>query len=996
MQRLVSIGKGGDGRSSSSSLLSEASAQSAGSWSLGPNTNIIAIHACLLPDGKIFYFAGSGFHASYSHGPYEARVLENVDTGADTNVTMVEDLWCNGHTHLANGNLLLAGGTLLYDVDPVNCNGQWHGLDAVYEFDVATRTLIERPSMNHGRWYPTCVTLPDGKVLTYSGLDEYGANNRLTEVYDPTFLSWNIKYDPGTSLVYCAGQATGCPGSGSPCYGSTGNGVAPSSPGYSRMHLMPSGLVISTGFQAAVRTWNPSTGEWKPAANSSTYRHYGCSVLLPLNNTATERGKVLLVGGSPTSSSNSTAVVEVVDFNAGTNLTPVVRTVPNIQYARKFAEAVILPTGKVMLIGGSELNSNTNIRLVPEMFDPVTETWTSLPAMTVKRTYHTVAVLLPDGRIWVAGSMSGRNNWELRTEIFRPSYYFEARPTISGNPTVGGYGNRITIPTPNGNGISKVSLLRLEAKTHHYDPNQRFLWLQILNKTSNSLEVSAPLNAKLAPPGYYIIHVLNASGVPSMAKIIKIPGIGSGTGDGVAPVIVAPDDVTEPSTGAFTDFRQGLEIFEVSASGNESGNVPANVLDNNLATRWSNQGIGSWITADLGSSKVVSDVEIAWYQGDQRTNNFVISVSNDGSVFKTAASGTSSGSTLSKERYSLTSHAVARYVKITVNGNSQTDLASITELGLRGYANLGIPLVTDNLDSSPWITNNYPPNGFPGGTTVLTWKATDASGNFSADTQNVTISDADTPSQVTGLDAAANGGSQIDLGWNPNPEGDINHYNVYRGTTAGFLVDGSTTPLAQPASNSYSDSGLSPNTTYFYKVAAVDDAGNTGPLSAEASTTTGALQVFYDVPSPGNSVAGLMAGGTTSTRYGVEAAASSILIGKSLKMWIVYLRKSGLPSGNINARVRRSSDDAIVAIFSPTISASTLSTTLSPVTFTLASPYTIQTGDKIVVEYSGPSRVEIDLWLSDKFNGMNTRRTRYSGTSYSSANHDVSGSMSTG
>ena len=112
----------------------------------------------------------------------------------------------------------------------------------------------------------------------------------------------------------------------------------------------------------------------------------------------------------------------------------------------------------------------------------------------------------------------------MRTQFFSPDYLFKgARPTISGNPTVGGYGGTITIPTSNGSSITAVSLVRLMNTTHHYDANQRLVWLQITSRGSSSVAVSAPINANIAPPGHYMIHILNGSGVPSVARIIRIP-----------------------------------------------------------------------------------------------------------------------------------------------------------------------------------------------------------------------------------------------------------------------------------------------------------------------------------------------------------------------------------------------------------------------------------------------------------------------------------------
>ena len=109
-------------------------------------------------------------------------------------------------------------------------------------------------------------------------------------------------------------------------------------------------------------------------------------------------------------------------------------------------------------------------------------------------------------------------------QFFSPDYLFKgARPTIPANPTVGGYGGTITIPTSYGSSITAVSLVRLMNTTHHYDANQRLVWLQITSRGSSSITVSAPINSNIAPPGYYMIHILNGSGVPSVARIIKIP-----------------------------------------------------------------------------------------------------------------------------------------------------------------------------------------------------------------------------------------------------------------------------------------------------------------------------------------------------------------------------------------------------------------------------------------------------------------------------------------
>jgi hypothetical protein len=769
-----------------SGFVQKASAQSAGSWSLGQDATTIPIHATYLHNGFILYIAGSGFHNGHREGPFEGRLLDPL-TGFETDVPMDDDLFCHGSTMLTNGNVLIAGGTLAYDDNLYdNCNGRWHGLKVAYEFDVSSGELVPVQDMAAGRWYPTLITLKDGSVVNFEGFDEYGMENRLVEFYDPSTKTWSIRYVSNYSTKYCIGEGaeSTCPGAGQVCFGGTpGNGVIPKIATYPRMHLLANGLIAYAGMHSVVRLYNPVTGAFtNNVTNTNTYRHYGTSVLLPLQNVATEKGKILVVGGSSTAANPATNVVHILDFDASSTNVPVVRVVQSLQIARKFTCPVMLPDGKVVLIGGSS-QAVRNYILTPEMFDPLTETWTTLPDEIVPRSYHSVALLLADGRVWVAGSTATKSAWELRTEFYSPWYVFETRPTISGAPTVQGYGGTIKIPTPDAADVQSVSLVRLMSATHHYEANQRFIWLQIVNKTANEVTVSSPVNGDIAPPGYYMIHVLNSQGVPSEAKIIQIDG-------------------------------------------------------------------------------------------------------------------------------------------------------------------------TDAGDTTP-------------------------------------------PGQVTGLSVTPVSATQLDLAWNSGPESDIDHYNVYRDTVSGF-TPGPSNLIAQSTAALYSDTGLVTGTTYFYRIAAVDESGNVGDASAEANgTPASAGEIIYNVTYPGNSVAGIYSG--ASIRYGEEAwGAGSILVGKSIKYWKVYLRRAGSASGPVTAVIRRRSDDAVVATFSETIEASSLPTAFEERTFSLTSPYVIQTGDRILVQYTGPNGVQMPFWSTDQVDGLNTRRTRYDGTSYVGANtQDISGTMST-
>jgi hypothetical protein len=137
--------------------------------------------------------------------------------------------------------------------------------------------------------------------------------------------------------------------------------------------------------------------------------------------------------------------------------------------------------------------------------------------------------------------------------------------------------------------------------------------------------------------------------------------------------------------------NKNIEISKITAIGDDGDDaIPPNVLDNNLDTRWSHEGIGSWFQADLGAKKIICSIDIAWYRGDERSYKFAISISNDGSNFINVYSGTSSGETLSAERYAFSDLSEARYLKITINGNTDDDAdlknwAAITEIDINGY-----------------------------------------------------------------------------------------------------------------------------------------------------------------------------------------------------------------------------------------------------------------------------------------------------------------------
>ena len=514
----------------------EASAQQAGTWALGPRATITPIHLVILSTGKVLYLAGSGYHQSNKDGPFKAELMD-PETGAKVQYSFPVDFFCIGHNHLANGNVLLTGGTKRYDVD--NPEGLFEGGNYAYLFDVYTSTFTRLPDIRHGRWYPTQTVLPDGRVVVVGGLDEYGHLNALVEVFDPATQTFSVMYDPTPNRTidgsaaqangqgqWCAGTGSPMPGAGTVCYGNaTNQGNAPPLTLYPRMHLMPSGLIATVGSDMPVYLLNPATGHWGRVGQTIyPFRDYGTSFLLPLQNNAAERGRIIIVGGAQDGVTPATTSCEMIDFNAGTNTAPVIRAAGSLNIARHYPIPITLPDGKLVVFAGTTGAINTNYVLTPEVYDPASDTWTRLADARAGRSYHGDGVLLPDGRVFISSSTPDRVNWETRSEIFSPGYMFATRPTISGNVSTAPYGGTIRIPTPDAADITSVSLVRLASSTHHFDPNMRLVWLPVTTKESAAVLVAAPINANIAPPGPYYIHVLNSSGIPSAAKVINIPG----------------------------------------------------------------------------------------------------------------------------------------------------------------------------------------------------------------------------------------------------------------------------------------------------------------------------------------------------------------------------------------------------------------------------------------------------------------------------------------
>jgi hypothetical protein len=222
-----------------------------------------------------------------------------------------------------------------------------------------------------------------------------------------------------------------------------------------------------------------------------------------------------------------------------------VTPIASLSAKRTWASATVLADGQVLVTGGSGVaNTLTNVTNYAEIWNPDTGTWKVGASGSRPRLYHSFALLLPDASVLVGGGGASDDSpvTNLHAEIYYPPYLYDAsggfatRPVIDSAPDTLAPGLDFSIVVGSGN-ITRVTLLQTGAPTHSINVQQRFVELPF-TESSNTLFVEMHDRATDVPPGYYLLFIVNDSGVPSVGKIVRINVPGSGGGqDTTAPTI---------------------------------------------------------------------------------------------------------------------------------------------------------------------------------------------------------------------------------------------------------------------------------------------------------------------------------------------------------------------------------------------------------------------------------------------------------------------------
>ena len=543
-----------------------ADAPDVGRWSDLESVPSLAIHSVVLPTDKVLWFSrtpdddGGAAHL-YDPATSASAAVPPPPVEHGNGQTLPANIWCGGQVQLPDGRVLVAGGNLAYptdDGDPQKGNG-YKGAAWIHIFDPFSETWerLEKPDgqpwdMVRGRWYPTLTTLSDGRVLIVGGWDENGFQNdvREVEVFTP-------RATPG---------------------GRDRLDTVGSLPGYvniyPHMFLLPNTTLAGTGAGDRVLLAGPGKSDafllhtedwsWHELPHLRTSRFWGTAVMEPGGPDGPAR--VTLIGGSDVEASSSapqpTKTSEFLDLNDPgwadpSGPSPAWQDGPSLDHARSHFNTVLLPDGSKLSNGGG-LGQAPDGSLYSgpvyeaELYDPALGDWRPAGKEDDERTYHSTAVLLPDGRVLSAGDDRPDHlpQGNRRAQLYSPPYLASgSRPAVTDAPRAVRYGARLPIAVDDPSAIAKVVLMRPGAVTHAVDMEQRSIELA-RRPGEAGVVLTSPQDPSVAPPGWYMLFALDASGVPSAARWIQLdpdaPEIVTPTPPPATPPAATPPPATPP------------------------------------------------------------------------------------------------------------------------------------------------------------------------------------------------------------------------------------------------------------------------------------------------------------------------------------------------------------------------------------------------------------------------------------------------------------------
>jgi FtsP/CotA-like multicopper oxidase with cupredoxin domain len=463
-----------------------------GQWEELPNLpDVTFMHAVLLANSSRILFWGYGQRTDQSRLWDQATGLYTQPANQPISIAADENLWSGAHAQLndAQGTILAHSGFMTGPGVTANTERR------SFLFNPATNTFAAGADLHTGRFYPTTLSLDDGTALTLFGEDHAnapGTGVQSLEIFTPGggAGSWSAAKSVPFNYFY-----------------------------YPWTFLLPGGNLFIAGPQKPARRFDPTAAaivdnpalQFNQISSQRGVNMDGTAVLLPLRPPNYEP-RVMILGGSPV---DAMQTAEWIDLSVAA---PAWQALPNLNMARDKVNSVLLPDGRVMIAGGIETLPDGG---PVEIFDPEDPTSGFLlgPNMKYRRAYHSAAILLPDGSVVMGGDPNGGTT---PNERYRPSYYFKPRPAITTAPATIAHGAPFSVDTATPGAITEVVLMRPGAVTHGFNQNQRYVGCVITGTTATAVNVTSPPNGTIAPPGHYLLFLVNTDRVPSEGRWVRL------------------------------------------------------------------------------------------------------------------------------------------------------------------------------------------------------------------------------------------------------------------------------------------------------------------------------------------------------------------------------------------------------------------------------------------------------------------------------------------
>jgi galactose oxidase len=474
------------------------SAADVGSWSSRITLPLVPVAVATLKNNQLmFWSAYDGFTFEQNLHGWTQTALYDIASGSVFSVQVSNtghDMFCPGTAMLSDGRVLVNGG----DTAPAT---------SIYNPD--TRLWSIGGNMHIPRGYNADVVLDSAKIFTLGGSWNGGQGGKSGELWTPT------------------GWANLAGASSAPIIGPDPEGVYRGD-NHAWLFSTGAGKVFHAGPSAQMNWFDTNGGGSSVSAGKRGTDNYS------INGNAVMYGnkKILKLGGAPAyEGANAVASAYTINIQQST---PVVTQVGSLTYARTFSNSVVLPDGTVFVAGGQQFGqpfSDSQSILVSELWSNLTGNFTTRAAEDTPRNYHSVAVLLQDGRVLSGGGgLCGNcdtNHPDF--EYYSPGYLFQpsglpaVRPVIHNAPSKAGYNQPITVRTDVG--VTSFVLIRMSAATHSVNNDQRRIPLPLTAQAGTTYTVTTPADSGIGVPGYYMLFALKANGVPSIAAIILIGNV---------------------------------------------------------------------------------------------------------------------------------------------------------------------------------------------------------------------------------------------------------------------------------------------------------------------------------------------------------------------------------------------------------------------------------------------------------------------------------------